>query len=165
MLSKTFLALLLISVILMSSLTFLCYNWLQSIGNPVNVVENYRMYAGISWTTLWISFGVLVVFANILLWKDRSAWALWTSLLFFVTFIVVQTFWLDSSFFSFQKANNLTEKSFFLKPFLGAAISAVSALAIFLDQFMVLHLRDKIFEKKEPAGEISDPSEPESKDI
>ncbi len=149
MLGKIYFGLLAIALIVMGVLTFLCYSWLQSIGDPASIVENYNSYAGLSWTALWICFLALVILANILMWIDRKSWALWTSLLFFVTFIIVQTFWLDKSFFAFMKSNNFTESSYFLKPFLGVTVSAVAAIGIFFNQFIVLRMRDKMFTKDE----------------
>ena len=159
MFSKIYLGLLAIAILVMGTLTFLCYSWLQSIGDPLNVVQNYKNYAGISWTALWISFISLVVFANIFLWKDGKAWALWTSLLFFVAFIVLQTFWLDKSYFAFMKTHNLAESNYFIKPFLGVTISTIAAIGVFFNQFIVLRLRDKMFASDD---DVSDASEVES---
>ena len=149
MLSKIYLGLLAVALIVMGGLTYLCYSWLQSIGNPASIVENYTSYGGLSWTALWICFLALIVVANILMWKDRKSWGLWTSLLFFVVFIIVQTFWLDKSFFAFMKTNNLTESSYFLKPFLGVTVSAIAAIGVFFNQFIVLRMRDKMFSKND----------------
>lgn len=145
MLSKIYVGLIAVAVLVMGALTFLCYSWLQSIGDPTAIVENYKQYAGISWNTLWVFFVVLVVFANVVLWKTGKTWSLWASLLFFVVFIIAQTFWLDRAFFNFQKEANLTESSLFLKPFLGVTISVLGAVGTFFDQFIVLRLRDKMY--------------------
>ncbi len=150
MFSKIYLALLLIAIFVMGALTFFCYSWLHSIGDPKAVVQNFNNYAGISWTALWFSFIGLIVFANVLLWKDGKAWALWTSLLFFIVFIIVQTFWLDRAFFNFQQANDIKESSYFLKPFVGVAVSTITAIGVFFNQFIVLRLRDKMFGKDSP---------------
>lgn len=149
MLNKIYLVLLSIAVLMMSILTYFSYSWVQSIGNPVEVVKNYELYSGISWTALWISFVALLIFANILLWKNRRAWALWTSLLFFTAFVVIQMFFVDQAFFNFQKENNLTEKTFFLTPVLGVAICVVTAVGIFFDKFLVTRMRDKMLGKEE----------------
>ncbi|MEZ5347161.1 MAG: hypothetical protein R2681_16560 [Pyrinomonadaceae bacterium] len=145
MLSKIYLGILAIAVLVMTGLTFVCYSWLQSIGNPAAVVENYELYAGLSWNTLWIFFVVLIVFANVVLWKTGRSWTLWTSLLFFVVFIITQTFWLDRAFFDFQQESNLGENSLFLKPFVGITVSVLGAIGVFFDQFIVFRLRNKMF--------------------
>jgi len=157
MFSKIYLALFVIAVLVMSVLTYFSYSWLQSISDPASVVQNFQTYSGLSWSALWISFVALLVFANVLLWKDRRAWALWLSLLFFAGFIVVQMFIVDQAFFTYQKTNNLTEKTYFLTPILGVAICAVAAIGIFFNQFLVLRMRDKMFgdgnTEEEPAME------------
>ncbi|MCB1025757.1 MAG: hypothetical protein KDB79_15270 [Acidobacteria bacterium] len=149
MLTKLYLGFAVIAVAVMGTLTLISYNWLQSIGDPAAVVENYKYYAGISWTALWLLFVALVVFSNIVFWKSGRSWTLWVSLLFFVIFIIAQTFWLDRAFFDFQKAANLTEKNLFLKPFLGGTVSILGAIGIFLDQFIVSRLREKLNPKEE----------------
>ena len=144
MFSKIYLALFAIAVLVMSVLTYFSYSWLQSISDPASVVQSFQTYSGLSWSALWISFVALLVFANVLLWKDRRAWALWLSLLFFAGFIVAQMFVVDQAYFTFQKENNLTEKTYFLTPILGVAICGIAAIGIFFNQFLVTRMRDKM---------------------
>ena len=163
MFTKIYLGLFAIAVLVMGVLTFLCYSWLQSIGDPMVVVQNYKNYAGISWTALWIAFVTLLVFANVLLWKDGRSWALWTSVLFFIAFLVVQTFWLEKLFFEFQKVNRFNESSYFLKPFLGVTIGAMSAVGVLFTQCIAVRMRNKIYGnnvQEEPA-QAESPEEPE----
>ncbi len=162
MLGRLFLGLLALSFAIMTILSYLCYSWLQSIGNPASVVKTYTFYSGISWTVLWILFIALIGFGNVLLWIERKAWALWLSLLFFVVFIVVQTFWLENVFYNFQQTHELSESSFFLKPFLGVTISTIAAVGIFFNQFIVMRLRDKIPVKDR---ETKDPDMVESENL
>lgn len=145
MLSKIYLALLATTVLVMSALTYFSYSWLKSIGDPAYAIQNYQTYSGISWSALWILFIGLLVFANIVLWKDRKGWALWLSFLFFSGFVVIQMFFVDQAFFNFQKENNFTEKSYFLTPILGVLICAVAAIGIFFNQFLVIRMREKMF--------------------
>ena len=159
MLSKVYLALLAVAILVMTALTYFSYSWLQSISNPINVVENYQTYSGISWSALWISFIALLVFANFLLWKTRRGWALWASLFFFVGFVVIQMFFVDQAFFTYQKENGLTEKSFFLTPVLGVAICGVAAIGIFFDQFLVSRMRDKMFGETADSEEVIEEAE------
>ncbi len=147
MLTKIYLVLLSVAVILMVALTYLSYGWLQSIGDPQNAIQNYQFYSGISWSVLWVCFLALVIVANVLLWKTRKAWALWASLLFFLTFIITQTFWLENAFFNFVKENTAAESKYFVTPFLGITISIVATIGIFFDQFILVRMRDKMLEK------------------
>jgi len=88
MLNKIFLLLLAVSIIVMSALTFFSYTWLQSVDKPANVVANFEFYAGFAWTALWISSLILLIYANVLLWTNRSIWGLWSSFLYFAVFIL-----------------------------------------------------------------------------
>src|SRR4051812_7104092 len=105
MLNKIFLGLLTFSLIMMSVLTFFSSTWLQSIDKPENVVANFEFYAGITSTFLWISSIILLIFANILLWKDRSIWSLWAAFLYFAVFILLSTLWLGEQAFAYKKLN------------------------------------------------------------
>ncbi len=144
MLGRIYLVLLSVAVVVMGALTYLSYGWLQSIGDPQNAIQNYQDYSGISWSVLWVCFLALVIVANVLLWKTRKAWALWASLLFFVSFIIIQTFWLENAFFNFVKENTASESKYFIRPFLGITISAIATIGIFFDQFILLRMRDKL---------------------
>ena len=99
MLQKVFLSLLALAIISMLIVTFVSYGWLQSIGDPTIAVANYQYFAGIGWTMLWISFIALLIVANVILYSGGKAWPMWISLAFFVTFLIIQTFWLEKLFY------------------------------------------------------------------
>ena len=46
MLTKLYLGFAVIAVAVMGTLTLISYNWLQSIGDPAAVVENYKYHNG-----------------------------------------------------------------------------------------------------------------------
>ncbi|MFV0389968.1 MAG: hypothetical protein ACK5NT_14590 [Pyrinomonadaceae bacterium] len=145
MLSKIFLGVLFVAFIVMGIVTYLSYSWLQSVTNPADVAQSYLYFANIGWNALWICFILLIIFANVILWKSRRAWALWSSFLFFAVCLVAQTFWLNSIFYSFAQENNLTGDGYILKPFIGAVLVLIAAIAVFFNQFIVLRLRDKLY--------------------
>jgi hypothetical protein len=86
MLNKIYLVLLGIAVLVVVFFTFYSWSWLQSIGEPLAVVENYRFWSSISWDFLWISAVVLLVAANAILWTHRTPWPMWTAAAYFAIF-------------------------------------------------------------------------------
>ena len=145
MLNKLFLVLLAVSIAGVLVLTYFQYSWLQSLTNPADVVTNYDYYNNAYWGFLWISSLVLLVTGNIILWKLRKSWALWTSLLYFVVFISVQMWWIGGMYYAFKLQNNLTSSGFSLGGFFGILICMLAAVIVFFDQFLVLKLRDRIY--------------------
>jgi len=157
MLNKIYAGILGAAFLVMSVLTYLTFSWLQSVDKPANVVANYTYNAGISRTFLWISSIVLLILANILLWKMRKSWGLWATLLYFAIFTIVQTFWLDRAFLHYQQANNLTDKNFSFSPVFGVAMLVLAGIIIFFNQYLVKRMYDKTFPATQPAAQqISD---------
>lgn len=144
MLTKIFLIVLAIFIIPMGFFTVYGWSWLQSIGSPQNAVENFNYWSGISWTFLWISSAILLLIANILLWKIRKAWAMWATLGYFIIFIFLKYFWLDRALFQFKQTNGLSEDGFTFAPLLGAMLSLVAIAIVYFNQFLVLRMTDKM---------------------
>ncbi len=142
--NKIYTAVLGISFVLMAGLTFYSYTWLQSIGAPVNVVQNYDYYSNIGWMFLWISSIILLILANVVLWRTRNVWAMWATFLYFALFMLIRTLWLDQSFFNYQQQNGLTNRAFFLGAFSGILFCVLAAIIIFFNQFIVKRMRDKM---------------------
>lgn len=141
--NKIYLAILAAAVLAMGILLYLPYSWLQSLTAPKDVATNYLFYAGTGWTFLLISSVILLLAANIVLWKTRRSWAMWTSLLYFAVFIVAHKFWLDRAFFDFQKSNNLTESIFTFGAFYGVVLVILAAIIVFFNQYLVKRALDK----------------------
>jgi len=144
--NKIYTAVLGISFVLMVGLTFYSYTWLQSVGAPVNVVQNYDYYSNISWLFLWISSLVLLVLANVVLWTTRNAWAMWATFLYFALFMLIQTLWLDQSFFNYKQQNGLANAAFSLGAFSGILFCGLAAAIVFFNQFIVKRMRDKMLQ-------------------
>lgn len=136
------------------ALTYYAYSWLGSKTNPSDVVSNYEYFSNRSWILLWISSLILLVLANVILWKTRQSWAFWTTLAYFVIFIIAQTFWLASSFLQYKKNNNLTQSEFSFSPFLGVGICVAAAGFVFFNQILVLRMRDRMFLSEQPIGDL-----------
>jgi hypothetical protein len=143
--NKIYLIALAVLITPMAFLTYYAWSWLQSIGAPRAVVESYDYWSNLNWNYLWISTVILLILANVLLWKTRRAWALWTTFLYFAIFIVVRYFWLDQTFFQYKQTNGALQNGFSLQPLLGAALIAVAAVIVFFDQFLVKRLHDKTY--------------------
>ncbi len=141
--------------LVMSVLTYLTFNWLQSVDKPANVVANYNYNAGISRTFLWISSIILLILANVLFWRTRKSWGLWTTLLYFAIFTIAQTFWLDNAFLHYQQASNLTDKNFSFSPVFGVTMLVLAGIVVFFNQYLIKRLYDKTFPAQQPAGQIS----------
>lgn len=155
--NKIYLIALALAVLVMSSLSFYSYTWLQSPTKPADVTANYDYYSGLAWMFLWISSIILLILANALLWKTGKSWALWTTLLYFAFFILFQTFWLDNTYSNFKNLNGYGNKAISLTPFLGVILCVIGAVIVFFDQFLVNRMQRKMFnkttEKIEPASE------------
>jgi magnesium-transporting ATPase (P-type) len=134
-----------IAVLVMASLDFYAYSWLQSTTRPTDVVQNYDYFAGWAWLFLWISSIVLLALANILYWRVQQAWGLWTTFLYFAFFVVVQTFLLESMYNTFRNQSFPGADKFSAIPFLGVILCVVAAVIVFFDQFLVSRLHKKMF--------------------
>ena len=134
-------------------LMYLSYSWLQSITNPADVASKYEFHSHLSWIFLWISSAILLVLANVILWKTRHTWAFWATLGYFAIFIILQTFWLDQSFFQYKKENNLQQSGISFSPFLGVGLCVAAAVFVFFNQLLLVRMHDKIL-KEPPIEEL-----------
>jgi len=162
--NKIYLGCLAISVLVLGVLMYLSFDWLTSIGSPAVVVEKYNHYSNLNWVFLWISTLVLLVVGNVILWKMRKSWALWTTFLYFVFFIVLQTFWLERSFFQF-KQEKLSSSEFLFSPFFGITLIVLAAIIAFFNQFLVKRLSDKMFPTEQPIEHIPEANLPKDDTI
>lgn len=158
--NKIYLVLLALAILTMCAFAYICNSWLGSIGNPVDAAKNFESYTSLYWNVLWISSALLLILANVLLWTNRKAWAMWATFLFFAVFVLLQTFWLENGYVVFQNKNNMTDKTFSAFGIVGAILCLGVGVGIFFNQFIVLRLRDKMFgEKKEATENVQEVSE------
>jgi len=134
-----------ISLLIIASLEFYAYSWLQSPTRPADVVQNYDYFAGWAWLFLWLSSIILLVLANILYWRAQQAWALWTTFLYFAFFVIIQTFLLESMYNTFRNQSFHDADKVSALPFLGVILCGVAAIIVFFDQFLVSRLHKKMF--------------------
>lgn len=157
--NKFYAAVLGISIVLSAVFTYYAYTWLQSISAPTSVVQNYEHYAHINWVFLCASSILLLILANIVLWTTRQAWAMWATLLYFAIFILIQTLWLENSFFSYKQQNGFADSTFSLGAFSGILLTVAATVIVYFDQFIVKRLRDKMFQPTETSLQTDDISE------
>ncbi|MDQ2745931.1 MAG: hypothetical protein M3T96_01580 [Acidobacteriota bacterium] len=152
--NKIFLVLLAVCVLTMGVLLYLPYSWLGSITDPKIVAVNFGHYAGISRTFLFISSLILLIAGNVLLFKTRRSWGLWTAFFYFAVFMLAQTFWLEQSFFRYQQTNNFTDSVFFFGSFIAVLFVALAAVLVFFNQYLVKQTQAKMFPPSAPVEQI-----------
>lgn len=152
--NKIYLIILAAAILAMGVLLYLPFSWLQSIGAPATIRDNYLYYSNISWIFLLASSLILLIAGNVVLWKTRRSWAIWTSLLYFAVFMVAQTFWLENSFFRFKQENNFANGAVSWSPLSGAVLIVLAAVIVFFNQYLVKRLLDKTYPPVQPVEEI-----------
>jgi hypothetical protein len=158
--NKIYLVLLLVAILAMCAITFICNNQFSSYDNPISVLQRIETYISLYWNFLWISSAILLILANVLMWINKKAWAIWSTFIFFAVFVLLQTFWLENSYLAFQQKNGLTDKTFSAFGIVGALLCLGVGVGLFFNQFIVFRLRDKMFgEKKETIENVQEVSE------
>lgn len=144
--NKIYSLLLVVSIVVMGAIAYLAYSQLQSIGfAPAQIVATFNSYSSAYWGFLVVCFAVLLTVGNIILWKTRTAWALWTSLAFFVVFVLLKSFGLGRVLFDYETSKGLTHSSPFISYFAGVLLCAAAAAVVYFNHFLVLRMRDKIY--------------------
>ncbi len=141
----------------MCFLNFYSHSWLKSIGSPSDAAAGFQYFSNLSWNFLWIATLILLILANILLWKTRKAWALWATFAFFSIFVILKYFWLNVAFSDFNQSNNLPQTGIAASVFSGVFYSLFFAVIVFFDQFIVLRLSEKMH----PQNALAEIAEPE----
>jgi hypothetical protein len=132
MLNKIYLVAFVVLLLPMAFLTYYAGSWLHSIGSPASVTEAYFYYSGLGWAVLWASFIILLIIANVVLWSNRKAWAVWLS------------------FLDFARRHSLTDSNFSTGPLVAAILVVGVGMLILFDQFVVLRLSEKMHPTVDP---------------
>jgi hypothetical protein len=157
MFTKIYLALLVISLLVISTVAFLTYSQLQSIGfPPLTIIDNFQFYDSWFKNILWISSVVLLVLANVILWTQRRAWALWVTFGYFAVFVLLNMWWLADAFVAYTKRNDLWNGSFNAGGIFAAFFVVVVGVGIFFNQFIVFRLHDKMFNQPKEIAETTE---------
>ena len=163
--NKIYLVILAVAISAMGVLLYLPFSWLQSIGAPATVRDNYFYYSNIGWTFLLISSLILLVAGNVVLWKTRRSWAIWTTLLYYVFFTILHTFWLQQAYFQYQKANNLATEAISFAPFVGVILIVLAAIIVFFNQYLVKRLLNKTYPLAQPVESLPEALPTDEKNI
>jgi len=143
-----------IFVILMGILTYFAFDWLGSLTAPIDVKTNYEFYMASGRQTLWFSTLILLILANIIFWKLQKSWAFWSTLLYFVFFILIQSFWLDRAFEQFKENRGLSDGTLSISPIIGIILCIFAAVFVYFNQFLVKRMYDKMFNKENEIKEL-----------
>lgn len=144
-----------IAAIVMVFLTCYAQSWLQSIGAPVVALEHFLYHSALSWTFLWFSSVVLLILANIVLWKTRRSWAMWLTLGYFAVFLAVRGFFLDPAALAFVSANGLPPLAAAIGPFFTFMLFVIGLAVVFFDQFLVVRMSEKMYPP--PVSTVDEP--------
>ena len=164
--NKIYLVVLAIAILAMGVLLYLPYSWLQSVTAPKDVAAQYNFYSNISWMFLLFSSLVLLIAGNVVLWKTRRSWAMWTALLYFAVFMVAQTFWLDRDFFNYQQKHNLTDSLISFGALSGVILIVLAAIIVFFNQYLAKRMHVKMYPAvTQPVEALPEESSATEKDI
>jgi hypothetical protein len=162
MLNKIFLAVLLISLLVMAALSYISSTSLNSVGfSPQQIVETFNGYNSMTWSALWITSGLLLILANVVLWSSRKAWSLWATFIFFSIFLLIQTIFIGDKLNSYIATNLNAQSGINFTGILGAFTCVFVAIGVFFNQFLVIRMRDKMFNAGKTAELIETESETE----
>ena len=114
--NKIYPAVLAVAVVAMGFLSFYSHSWLGSIGNPNTTREFYEFYSGLFLVFLLFSSLILLSLANVLLWKTRHGWAMWTTFLFFCGVYHLPLFLARTIILRVQKSQRILAGRIFAKP-------------------------------------------------
>jgi len=142
--NKIYLALLGLSLALVTFFSVYAWSWLQSIGQPANAVAGYEYHANVAWTVLWVTTATLLAAANVVLWLSRRSWAMWITFGYFAVFTIAKYFWLGEAFFTFKKQNGMTDGNFFVDPLFAVMLIFIMLVIVFFDRYIVLRIKNKI---------------------
>lgn len=143
--NKVYFLALAVAAVVMGVLAYLAFNELQKIGfAPATIAGNFLYYESMYHQFLWMSSVLLLIVANVVLWQMRQARALWTTLVFFAVFVMLDTWWLGGLYSNYKQTNLAAPDSFSFSGIVGAILCVAAALIIFFNHFIVLRMRDRI---------------------
>ena len=155
--SKIYLVVLAIAVIVMAFFTYYSWSWLQSISDPQGAWEsfNYNKRTGVY--MLVASTGLLLLIANVVLWVSRSAWAMWTSYIYFTVFVILLLVLMHLLGVQFCEKNVVcVSPSRAIGPMLAVFGILVLGVLVFFNQFFIIKLHAKMYSRNEVSKTDSD---------
>jgi len=143
--SKIYFIILGLSAAMMAFFTYYSSSWLESIGIPGAAAAGYDYHSNLAWPALWISAAVLLLLGNAVLWNNGKAWAVWTTFAYFAVAVAIRYFWLEPASTAFRRMHGLADGGFSAGPFFAVILIVVMAIAVFVDQFLVIRMRAKSY--------------------
>jgi hypothetical protein len=162
--SKAYLIVLAVAVTVTTFLTYYLVSWLWSIGDPAAALNAFYDQYGFSWLVFFLFTTALLILGHAVLWVSGRAWAIWTTLIYFLVFTLVYGFWIAN-----QQDNFLREhfQASTVGPGLGYVLTVilclVAGVVAFGSFFLNVWLRGKTYPPV-PDGEPSTISEKENGD-
>ncbi len=156
MLYKFYLFALAVFVLVMGFLTYLAYDWLGSVTAPEDVVRKYEENLKYGRFFLLVSSLLLLIFANVIFWKMRQAWTFWATLAYFAFFILIQNILLNGAFVQYQNTKKILDGTFSWIPLIGVSLCISAAFVVFINQFVVTRMHDKMFAQDAEIKELTD---------
>ncbi|MEJ7846514.1 MAG: hypothetical protein WKF92_00320 [Pyrinomonadaceae bacterium] len=155
--NRIYLTALVVFLIPLVFFTYYSYSWLTSIGSPRAASEGFLYHNDFAWNLLWFSTVLLLVLANVVLAKYRKSWAIWTTFVYFATFVVIQYLWLQQSYLQFSSESGLADSDGSFSPVFAVLLSAGAAVVLFADQLLVSRMSDRLYPAvTEPSSEEVD---------
>lgn len=164
MLKKIYALFAVLSGVAVAVLLFYGHSWLSSIGDPRTALDYYGFYTGLATSVLWISAIVLLVLSHAILWSTRSAWAFWTTFLYFAVLTIIDSFVLSPRAFEFRQTNFAGTESTTLSYLIGAGLLILFGLIVLANQFGSLRIRDWMYPPKTEETEVQPDEESSPED-
>jgi hypothetical protein len=153
--TKVYLATAIVFIFVLGFVTYYSASWLGSITAPADAYAGYEYFRGLAWWTLWITSAILLILANIILARAGRGWALWTTLGYFVVFVLVIGFLLPISSIGFLRDKGFApETSAYLSPFLAVGLCVGFAGLVYVNRLLVTRMRNRIVGAEMPSEEV-----------
>ncbi len=154
MFGKIYLGVLAVSTAVMAFFTCYSCSWLKSVGAPPAAIAGYDYHSTYGWTALWLTTVTLLVLGNAVFWAGGRAWAMWLTVIYFVIFTILRSFWLEPAAAAFRTTNGLSADGG-IGPMFAAVLIVLTAVVVFIDQFVLVRLRTLMFP---PPSHTEEPS-------
>ncbi|MBK8148933.1 MAG: hypothetical protein IPK58_12180 [Acidobacteria bacterium] len=155
MLNKIFLGLFAIAAVFSGFFEFYGLSWLRSIGDPRAAYEGFQYFYGLGFHFHWAATAILLVIANVILWSSRRSWAMWLTFAYFAVFLIVHYFWVGAAGFEFRRSIAADAGQYYFSVLFGVVFVILGAAIVYLDQYLVLRLNDRMYPRDVPAVEVS----------
>lgn len=142
--NKIYLTILAAAILAMGVLLYLPFSWLQSIGAPTTVRDNYLYYSNIGWMFLLVSSLILLIAGNVVL-ENAPLLGDVDDAFILCDFYDRPDVLARKFFLPVQTGKQFRQRRGFLSPLSGAVLIALAAIIVFFNQYLVKRLLDKTY--------------------